>query len=191
MVNINFQVRAPNFQESTKDYIQNRISNLEKLLVGYENLMIRIESISNTKSRYVQYKIAITLKMPQAFIKVSETGRNINTSFDKLLGPLEKKLARYHSQDERWGKHKEWKLKQGDHAKEADTLIDEVHYNTYEPSIKRKFYDDDTPLHPAEAIEKMELLGHDSFLFKNIENNRYSMIYRRRKGGYGIVQPLI
>jgi putative sigma-54 modulation protein len=191
MVNINFQVRAPNFQDTTKDYFQNRINNLEKLLGGYESLMIRVESVSNTKSRYVQYKVAVTLKMPHAFIKVSETGRNINNVFDKLLGPLEKKLARYHSQDERWGKHKEWKLRQESPTESTSESGNVSHYENYEPVFKRKFFDDDTPLHPAEAVEKMELLGHDSFLFKNIENSRYGMIYRRKKGGYGIVQPII
>ena len=193
MIKIDFQVRISNFQDSTRSYIEKRINNLARLLIGYESLIVRIESVSNAKSRYVEYKVSVALKMPHAFIKVSESGRNINHSFDKLLEPLDKKLARYHSQDDRWGKHKEWKLKNetalgSGTIKEIETLSG---FNAYEPELKRKFYDDDTPLHPAEAIEKMELMGHDSFLFRNIEINSYAMIYRRRKGGYGIVQPLL
>jgi len=41
----------------------------------------------------------------------------------------------------------------------------------------------------AEAIERMELLGYDQFLFLNKATGKMSMIYRRRRGGYGLVEP--
>ena len=59
----------------------------------------------------------------------------------------------------------------------------------YDPYIKKKYYEDDSPMHPAEAVERMELLGHNSFIFKNIETGAYAMLYRRDKGGYGLVEP--
>ena len=107
--------------------------------------------------------------MPHAFVKVEDKGVNINTLVDKLMAPLLKRITRYKSQEERWVKHKEWKMVQLKNSIEnleeemTEEVIDPSHY---EPKIFRKFYDDDTPLHPAEAIEKMELLGNDQFLFK-------------------------
>ena len=44
-------------------------------------------------------------------------------------------------------------------------------------------------MHPAEAIERMELFGHEAFLFKNVKNGKYSVVYKRRDGTYGLVEP--
>jgi putative sigma-54 modulation protein len=45
------------------------------------------------------------------------------------------------------------------------------------------------PMTPEEAIEQMELLGHDFFLFSNAETQRANVVYRRRNGGYGLIEP--
>ncbi len=45
-------------------------------------------------------------------------------------------------------------------------------------------------MHPQEAIERMTLLGHKSFIFKNIENDKYAMVYIRDDGfTFGLVEP--
>jgi ribosomal subunit interface protein len=189
MVNINFQVRAEKFQDSTKEYIQEKIDRVEKLLDKHESFTVKIDPVSNSKSRYTIYRVELTVKMPQAFIKVENKGANINKTFDKLIDPLQKKLTRYQGQNPRWSKQKEWKLKQI----LPDTYLDEDHILPFSadftPNIKRKIYDDNKPLHPAEAVEKMELLGNNCYLFTNIENNEYAMLYKVDDSNYTLVQP--
>jgi putative sigma-54 modulation protein len=46
-----------------------------------------------------------------------------------------------------------------------------------------------TPMHPEEAVEQMELLGHDFFVFYNAEEGQLNVIYRRKDGNYGLLQP--
>ena len=45
------------------------------------------------------------------------------------------------------------------------------------------------PMGPEEAIEQMELLQHDFFLFYNPEEAAINLVYRRRDGNYGLLQP--
>jgi len=45
------------------------------------------------------------------------------------------------------------------------------------------------PMDEEEAIEQMELLGHDFFLFFDTDANTYALLYRRRRGGYGMIIP--
>ena len=40
-----------------------------------------------------------------------------------------------------------------------------------------------------EAIEQMELLGHDFYVFYNVDDNRVNVVYRRADGDYGLLQP--
>jgi putative sigma-54 modulation protein len=46
-----------------------------------------------------------------------------------------------------------------------------------------------TPMNPEEAVEQMELLGHDFFVFFNAEEGQTNVIYRRKGGDYGVLQP--
>jgi len=190
MLEVKFQVRDIELKEITKDYIIERLQKIEKLVPDLENLTVSIERESNSKNKNNLCKVDITIKMPHAFIKVENKGENINSVVDKLMAPLLKKITRYKSQEERWVKHKEWKSIQLETVTQSD---DQVHNepirNDYEPKIKRKFYEDDSPIHPAEAIEKMELLGHEQFIFKNIENNKYAIIIKDKNTGYQLIQP--
>jgi putative sigma-54 modulation protein len=88
---------------------------------------------------------------------------------------------------------KPWKVLEADAALQA--LTEEVEgelddYSDYVPKIAvRKTVKDIGPMEEAEAIERMELLGYDQFLFLNKATGKISMIYRRRRGGYGLVEP--
>jgi putative sigma-54 modulation protein len=45
------------------------------------------------------------------------------------------------------------------------------------------------PMNPEEAVEQMELLGHDFFVFFNADDGQINVVYRRRDGDYGLIQP--
>ena len=45
------------------------------------------------------------------------------------------------------------------------------------------------PMSDEEAIEQMELLGHDFYVFYNVDDNRVNVVYRRADGDYGLLQP--
>ena len=47
------------------------------------------------------------------------------------------------------------------------------------------------PMDPEEAVHQMELLGHDFFLFFNEATQQFNVVYRRRGGGYGVIEPEI
>ena len=42
---------------------------------------------------------------------------------------------------------------------------------------------------PEEAVEQLELIGHDFFVFRNADSGEINVVYRRRDGGYGVIEP--
>ena len=46
-----------------------------------------------------------------------------------------------------------------------------------------------SPMSEEEAIEQMELLGHDFFVFYNPNAGRFNVLYRRKDGNYGLLEP--
>ena len=45
------------------------------------------------------------------------------------------------------------------------------------------------PMSTEEAVDQMELLGHDFFVFFNAEEEAINVVYRRHDGDYGLLQP--
>jgi putative sigma-54 modulation protein len=44
---------------------------------------------------------------------------------------------------------------------------------------------------PEEAVLQLELIGHDFFVFQNAETNDVSVVYRRRDGNFGLIEPQV
>jgi len=170
-----------------KKYLTTKINKHEKLL--QEALLIEVEIINNSAQTGVDnnFKLEINVNLPKAFIKVEDSGSDVYALVDKLERVLFRRLKRYHDLYRKWQGRKKWKLAKTATKIDAEALDS---YEDYEPFVaKRKTYEDDSPKHPAEAIEAMELLGYNSFLFRNIESDKYSMVYKRKNGGYGLVEP--
>ena len=45
------------------------------------------------------------------------------------------------------------------------------------------------PMSPEEAVLQLELVGHDFFVFRDAESSDVNVVYRRRDGGYGLIEP--
>jgi putative sigma-54 modulation protein len=45
------------------------------------------------------------------------------------------------------------------------------------------------PMSAEEAVLQLELVGHDFFVFRNDETDQINVVYRRRDGGYGLIEP--
>jgi len=45
------------------------------------------------------------------------------------------------------------------------------------------------PMTTSQAIDQMEFIGHDFFIFLNARDNSVNVVYRRKDGRYGLIQP--
>lgn len=190
MTDIQFVGRNIKLPQDIKDYFQEKIAKHDNFLERNTGIVVTVKLNPNEQGGKRNYKAEISVSMPHAYIRVEENGMNLKAIADQLDPLLRRRLKRYHEQFKRWNKQEPWKVKEfEDSLPEVDYSLSPENFNDFEPTIKRKTYANDRPLHPAEAIEQMELIGHSSFLFKNIENDKYSMVYRRDEGGYGLIEP--
>jgi ribosome hibernation promoting factor len=47
------------------------------------------------------------------------------------------------------------------------------------------------PMTPEEAVLQLELIGHDFFVFQDADSNDVNVVYRRRDGNYGLIEPQV
>lgn len=170
-----------------KNYLNEKINKHETFLKDALLIQAELTNLRSHQGVDNNFKLEISVNMPKAFLKVEDTGADVYALVNKLEQLLKRRLKRYHDLHRKWQGNAEWKL-----ANLPNYFVERktTDIKDYEPIIKkRKSYKNDSPIHPAEAIEQMELLGHSSFLFRNIETNSYAMVYRRQDGHYGLVEP--
>lgn len=137
--------------------------------------------------------VEVTAVMPKATIRVVETGRDFYTIIDEIDPILRRRLRRYNAKQKQWEGKRTWKVLQREKfEKEISEIKEDVYADSIDitPRITRyKQFSRNSPMHPAEAIERMELLGHEAFLFKSIKTRKYSVVYKRYDGTYGLLEP--
>ncbi len=162
--------------DGDKSFIENHLSRLDNIIPN-STIDLKI-----TEEKRKLYKIDIQVKLEHVTIRVSKKDPKFYDILEKSINSLKENIIRY--------KDKTRKYFEGDLPWQDFENIKETHFVEYRPVIKVKKYEDDTPMHPQEAIERMTLLGHKSFIFKNIENDKYAMVYIRDDGfTFGLVEP--
>jgi putative sigma-54 modulation protein len=84
----------------------------------------------------------------------------------------------------------------GDGRSAAEVIEEEMHVDEETgqllPLIGRRKKFIVLPMNEEEAVEQMRLLGHDNFfIFFNAEQNSMQVLYRRRDGSYGLIEPVV
>ncbi|MGL5245789.1 MAG: ribosome hibernation-promoting factor, HPF/YfiA family, partial [Sarcina sp.] len=60
---------------------------------------------------------------------------------------------------------------------------------SFEPEIVKTKRFDVKPMMPEEAVLQMELIGHNFFVFQDAETNQLNVVYKRKDGNYGLIEP--
>ena len=154
-------------------------------------LGIEVECIENIAARGVDkdYRVEISMILPRTPVRVEKFGSDMFAAVDEAVDVLQRKVKRYKDKLRQWEGKDSWKVTEAEETEENGDQSDDPPV-TYTPKIvKRKKLEDCMPIAEIEAIERMEMMGYDSFLFKNKKNGKFCLVYRRRQGGYGIVEP--
>ena len=191
IIKISFVGMEPS--DTLKEYITEKLEKKEKILK--EATLIEVFFKENIHSRGVKedFRVDITVTLPSSPIRIEQSGEDMYANVDLAMDILDRRLKRYRERRGYLEGIKPWKVLEAEAALQA--LTEEVEgelddYSDYVPKIAvRKTVKDIGPMEEGEAIERMELLGYDQFLFLNKTTGKISMIYRRKMGGYGLVEP--
>lgn len=177
--------------EAIKKYVLEKIGKYERLWRESTRLEVYFKEFINSKGVKNDFRVDINVVLPKSNVRVEVTGENMYANIDEASDTLARRLKRYAEKNTYWEGVKPWKVLEAD-ANLKSVEIDETEddYSDYIPTIAvRKKIEDVGPLEEGEAIERMELLGYDQFLFRSKSTGKISMIYKREQGGYGLIEP--
>ena len=163
-----FHIRGENIAitDAIRDYAETKLSKLEKYFAEDVTVHVTAKVYPNK-----QAKAEVTIPHKDVTLRAEETTDNWYASLDLVVDKLERQIR----------KHKTKVQKRNRVEKAHDEASDDV-----ETIARIKDLDIET-MSPQKALDQMNLLGHDFFIFLNEDTTRVSVVYRRKDDSTGLL----
>lgn len=171
--------------DNQRDYINKKVEHLKTFeeRVDDESTKVKVEiQTSKIKTTNKKMKVQVTMYVPNAVIRAEVNALTVQEGIDLAVDKLRKQIERYKTKKNRRDKKGKWIPASTLEKISATQLASEE----ISALAKRKKFDLE-PMHEEEAIEQLELLGHDFYAFLNRESNQVNVIYKREDGTYGLL----
>lgn len=183
---VEVEIYARNWEltDHLKEYVGKKAAKLDRYLGEIESVRVDLDLVKSARNVKDRHVAQITVRGRKALLRVEESGDDFQKIFDIAIDKMQRQLDRYK------GKHARGR-KDG---RSASDVVPAPAENTDEEKlvIARHKTFDLIPMSEAEALEQMKLLGHDNFfIFYNVETNSINVLYHRRDGTYGLIEPKI
>ena len=169
------QVRGRNIDVTAalKDYVEKRIRKLERYLDNMGDAQVTL----SVEREF--HRIEVTVPINGMILRGEESTGDMYASIDLVVEKLEKQIEKYKGR----------LLKRS--AKGAGESRLEAAYaqDTDGPRIVRTKRFAFKPMAVDEAVLQMNLLGHTFFVFSNAETDQVNVVYKRKDGNYGHIEP--
>ena len=157
-----------------KDYAEKKVTRFDRYL---SNISEAVVTLSVEKYRH---KVEVLLKVNGVLIQAEGITGDVYSSIDEVAEKLERQIKKY---KEKLVSHRKSEGKTGVEAAEEAVPADVGRI------IKNKRFEL-KPMSPDEAAMQMELLDKDFFVFTNDNSGDINVIYRRRDGNFGLIEPV-
>ncbi|WP_352418317.1 ribosome-associated translation inhibitor RaiA [Proteiniborus sp.] len=162
--------------DALKDVIKKKMGKLDKYF--FEDVPVDI-TLSVEKSRQI---IEVTIPFSGAIIRAEESTDDMYQSIDKAIDVLERQVRKNKTKLQKKSKGLETIRFENFQALPAVE-------NEKEPSIVRTKRFAMKPMDAEEAVLQMELLRHAFYVFRNAETDEVNIVYKRKDGNYGLIEP--
>ena len=173
------QITGKNIElsQAIMDYVQQKIGKLDRHLPNITDAKVEI-SKGKAKSPQQRYVAQVTLNSNGTLLRGEERASHPHAAIDGVADVMDRQIDRY--KGKLYDKGRGISLSKGElPSAEAEQTAKIVKVKKFE--VK--------PMSPEEAADQMELLGHDFFIFFNATTEETNVLYRRRDGDYGLIEP--
>jgi putative sigma-54 modulation protein len=158
--------------DALKDYITKRLGKLDKYIDNLGDAQVAISVARGF------HRIEVTIPINGMILRGEESTGDMYTSADLVVEKLEKQIEKYKGKLQKRGARYVTEVK-------APAVIAEEEA----PRIMRTKRFAYKPMPVDEAVLQMNLLGHAFFVFSNAETEQVNVVYKRKDGNYGLIEP--
>jgi putative sigma-54 modulation protein len=184
------QIKTQNVRltDNLREYIEGKVERLERVHERPTDVKLELRS-ERPRSGGEQFIAQFTIAVRGTILRSEVRNHDQHSAIDQAVDKMERQIRRYRDRKlDRSRRHavglSELAVEQA--AIEADTLAAED-----QGAIVRTKRFALQPMDPDEAVEQLELLGHDFFVYFNPDSSQVNVLYRRKDGDYGVIEPEI
>ncbi len=185
---MNYQIRGQNLEvtPALRDYVEKKIGRLEK----YFDTMLGTDCYVTMRVIRDEQTVEVTIPLTGLILRAEETNTDMYAAIDLVVEKLERQIRKFKTKVNR-------KSRQNGSIKNLNEEIN------YDPDLEGELEGTEDegieivrtkrfnlkPMDPEEAILQMDMLGHNFFVFSNADTDQVSVVYRRKDGRYGLIEP--
>lgn len=181
---MNYNIRGENIEvtPALRDYVEKKVGKLERYFDTTPVADVNVKmQVLNT-----QHIIEITIPMPQLLLRGEEVHTDMYAAIDGVIEKLERQIRKHKTKVNR-------KFRQEGSLKymfknDLEPLEDEPILSDDLEVVRTKRFNL-KPMDAEEAILQMDMLGHSFFVFSDSVNGNTNVVYRRKDGKYGLIEP--
>ena len=164
-----------------RDYVHAKIGRLDRYLPTITEAWVDLAT-EGTRAAQDRQVCQVSVRSNGVILRAEERSDDMFYSIDNVLDKMYRQIARYKGKRENRWKGASMQAEPLPLSADED-LDDEL------SQIVRTKRFSMSPMQPEEALEQMQLLGHDFFIFYNADQGEVNVLYRRKDGDYGLLQP--
>ena len=178
-------IRGKNLEvpERVREYAERKFARLERLLDDRTDAVVELSNETH-RSAADAHIADVSLVIGGTTLRSSATGSSYQAALDEVLDKVERQAI----------DHKE-KPRVRARPEEEKILLRKIADGTSEGGADRQIVKIKRfaiePMFEEDAVVAMEDLGHDFYVFVNAENERLAILYKRKDGRYGLIEPVV
>jgi putative sigma-54 modulation protein len=178
-------VRGKNLEvpDRVRQYAERKFARLERLLDDRTDAIVELANESH-RSAADAHIVDVTLVIDGKTLKSHATGASYQAALDVVVDKVERQAIDFKE-----------KPRVRARPEEEKTILRKIADGTADTAPERQIVKTKRfaiePMFEEDAVVAMEDLGHDFYVFVNAENERVAVIYRRKDGNYGLIEPVV
>ncbi len=169
--------------ERVRQYAERKLARIGRLLDDRSDAIVELWTEQH-RSVDDSHIVEVTLVIDGQTLRSRAAGPTYQAGIDEVIDKVERRAIDYKERPRLRARPPEEKQ-----------LLSRIAEGTSEAAIERQVVKTKRfgiePMFEEDAIARMEDLGHSFFIFVNAENERLNVLYRRRDGNYGIIEPVV
>jgi putative sigma-54 modulation protein len=177
------------------DAIHNHVQQkLEKAVKHFHNLATKVDvhlSVASHNRANDSHKAEVTVYANGTVIRAQESSENLYASIDMVADKIARQLRKYKEKQLHKKTHSHTNIRELEISTEEAPELEISPQKTPQlpEEVVRSKYFTMPPMSVQEALEQLQIIDHDFFMFCNSATNQINVIYSRNHGGYGVIQP--
>jgi len=175
--------------DSIREYVTQKV---EKGVSHFQDLTLEVDvhlSVAKNPRNNLKQTAEVTIFANKTVIRAEESSENLYASIDLVSDKISRQLRKY--KEKRLAQKTSTRAKTIEVVEEQPVVKDLIGSRTPElpKEVVRTKYFMMSPMTVEDALEQLQLVDHDFYMFRNSETGEINVIYERNHGGYGVLQP--